>query len=174
MNQQEEIWATVSVNTLYEVSSLGNVRRIGGRVLKPSTINTGYQFVSLSMKGVVKHHTVHRLVCMAFCGQPSAKMTVNHKDGDKLNNRATNLEWVTYKENNMHALATGLRRHPDQRGERNARSKLTFDAAREIVENPLKLKGVELARKFGVSPQLISDVKRRKCWPTLFRKAREA
>jgi len=55
-----------------------------------------------------KEYTIHRLVATAFCHKPSEDLVVNHKDGNKLNNSCTNLEWITHAENARHASATGL------------------------------------------------------------------
>ena len=51
---------------------------------------------------------VHRLVAECFCEKPPGKVEVNHKDGNKLNNHYSNLEWVTHLENVRHAYRTGL------------------------------------------------------------------
>ena len=56
-----------------------------------------------------KFVTIHRLVALTFLPNPDNKRTVNHKDGNKLNNHVSNLEWATYQENNKHAISTGLR-----------------------------------------------------------------
>ena len=59
-----------------------------------------------------KYYTpVHRLVALAFCkGKTKERRVVNHRDGNPLNNNAENLEWVTYSENNRHAVRMGLRK----------------------------------------------------------------
>lgn len=68
----------------------------------------GYMIVTLCHQGLRKNKRVHRLLCEAFLPNPENKAHVNHIDGNKLNNCLSNLEWATPKENNAHAIATGL------------------------------------------------------------------
>lgn len=58
----------------------------------------------------MKRYRVHRLVALLFLDVPEnyEELVVNHKDGNKLNNSYTNLEWCTYDYNNYHARVTGL------------------------------------------------------------------
>lgn len=71
--------------------------------------NGHYATVSYTTRGgAQKHAYVHRLVAQAFVPNPEGKPMVNHKDGNKRNNAAENLEWVTAKENVIHAYKTGL------------------------------------------------------------------
>ena len=58
--------------------------------------------------GKTTHKLIHRLVAYAFLGDPGPGYDVNHKDGNKRNNIADNLEWCTRKENVRHAFRTGL------------------------------------------------------------------
>lgn len=82
----------------YDVSNTGNVRRVGGKVLKPALV-AGYPRVTVGGKNC----HIHRLVAIAFIPNPENKPCVNHKDGDKQNNHVSNLEWATYSENELHA-----------------------------------------------------------------------
>ena len=95
----------------YLVSDSGVVVNRRGRVLKPG-INprTGYaQFVwRKNGKAVMRY--LHRLVAATFLENPHSAPIVNHKDGNKLNNHVSNLEWVSYSENATHAYKTGLSR----------------------------------------------------------------
>jgi hypothetical protein len=103
-----EVWAQVrGYEGVYEVSSLGAVRRCdryhaSPRTLKPAS-KRGYLQVCLSMGGVMRTFTVHRLVCEAFIGPRPVGMDINHKNGDKADNSAPNLEYVTHAENMTHA-----------------------------------------------------------------------
>ena len=93
----------------YEVSTAGQVRNIrSGRILTARLGGTAsYRFVSLYKHNKEKHFLVHRLVAAAFVPNPYGKPQVNHKDMDKENNAASNLEWVTVSENHRHAFANG-------------------------------------------------------------------
>ena len=62
----------------------------------------------LSKNGIAKTYRVNRLIALIFINNPLNKKTVNHKDGNKLNNALNNLEWATPKENAIHAVTTGL------------------------------------------------------------------
>lgn len=106
-----EQWKTVTHFPDFEVSKLGRVRRIGSaKTMKLSVIQHGYRTVGL-IRGAVKNRiVVHLVVAQAFLPNPNRKSHVNHRDGKKQNNRLSNLEWTTVKENNEHASATGLRR----------------------------------------------------------------
>ncbi len=79
-----------------------------GKLLKPSIDKYGYKKVVLTKNGKRKTYTVHRLVAMAFIPNPYSKKTVNHIDGNKLNNCVDNLEWATSKEQKEHAIKHGL------------------------------------------------------------------
>ena len=76
--------------------------------MKFFTIGAGYKALHLVKNGVRKCFLVHRLVATVFCSNPLKKPDVNHLDGCKDNNSATNLEWATKKENMSHAVLTGL------------------------------------------------------------------
>ena len=102
----------------YEVSDLGRVRSLGfkrivrgnvgfmkGRILRSVLDNHGYYQVHLSGDDRKVHkRMIHRLVAGAFLEPMEGKTNVNHKDGVKTNNAATNLEWCTLEENSQHAV----------------------------------------------------------------------
>lgn len=112
-----EIWKPVKdFEGLYEVSNFGNVRRVWryGRkwegMCKPKHTKDGYLETTLIKNSKPKCVRTHRLVAFAFCENPHNKLEVNHIDGNKQNNRADNLEWVTSSENQKHAYKYGLQR----------------------------------------------------------------
>ena len=97
----------------YEVSDQGEVRRIKGgkgtrlgKCLSGVVGTTGYWQVVLAKDTVHKSHMIHRLVAEAFMG-PAGDLTVNHKNGEKLDNRLSNLEYMTQADNNRHCVESG-------------------------------------------------------------------
>ena len=96
-----ETWKAISgYEGIYEVSDLGRVRSLVHRnrwkpgILKPLKHPRGYIQVGLRKDGHTKQTLVHRLVAEAFIPNPQGLDTVNHKDEDKTNNSASNLEWM--------------------------------------------------------------------------------
>ncbi len=96
----------------YQVSSTGLVRSVkrGRKNLAPSHSKSGYLQVNLYRDGQPQHFYVHRLVAAAFLGPIPWWAVVNHKDGNKRNNRADNLEFMTLEQNIKHAKLLGLMR----------------------------------------------------------------
>jgi hypothetical protein len=128
----EEIWKDVAVcEQYYQVSNHGRVRskdrqtRNGtasfvkkGKILKPQPNSNGYLRVIFTIDRNKKFFFVHRLVAMAFVLNPENKPHVNHIDSNHLNNKASNLEWVTHAENMHHAISRGrFERHFKKTGE---------------------------------------------------------
>lgn len=112
-----EQWAKIPDWPSYEVSNLGKVRNLlTSRVLKPA-LRSGYLYLVLCHHGK-KHPSaaIHRLVAETFCFKPLFPVTceVNHKNGNKQDNRAQNLEWVTRSANQRHAADIGLKPHGEQ------------------------------------------------------------
>lgn len=118
----DEIWKDIEgYEEYYQVSNLGNIRskdrmKWNGKsyykqkgIIKKKTIGThGYYVVNLSVGGKREVHLVHRLIAVAFIPNWKNLPVINHKDGNKLNNSLDNIEWTTYKENNVHALENNL------------------------------------------------------------------
>ena len=133
-----------------------------GRLLKPSIDRYGYKKTSLTdVNGNIRYLTIHRLVAINFIDNPNNKKTVNHIDGNKLNNHKNNLEWNTVSEQNYHAYRYNLN---SRKGELNNNSKLTYENIKEIrsLINSKTIK--EISEKFNVSRSHISNIKNNKVW----------
>lgn len=101
-----EIWRQIKEYPRYSVSNLGRVKNNNtDKVLKGYTDFKGYQRVCIHCRGerIRKDLKVHRLVAEAFVPNPDNKPQVNHIDGNKQNNAASNLEFCTNQENQLHA-----------------------------------------------------------------------
>lgn len=104
-----DTWSKINSFPNYSVSNTGKIRNdLSGKIKSPIKGTTGYLNVDLYNGGKRTKAKIHRLVSEAFIPNPDNKPEVNHIDGDKHNNNAENLEWVTRSENIRHAFSTGL------------------------------------------------------------------
>lgn len=143
----------------YIITEQGEViNKHTGRKLKPQPNGKGYLRVGIGKKLMF----VHRLVAERYVPNPDEKPQVNHIDGDKTNNRADNLEWVSNLENRTHAVDAGLQIH----GEECSWSKLTTEDVRYIREHIGLMAVTELAKRFEVSRSTIRDIRDFKTWKT--------
>ena len=139
-----EVWKpVVGFEGRYEVSSLGRFKALARpfkykdgrqgflkeRLIKGSVLNAGYIVVSFDSK---TRKLAHQVVAEAFLSPSVYKQTVNHKDGNKLNNCVDNLEWATYKQNNDHARALGLNNQHGERTNLSKHSDQFIDAVRKV------------------------------------------
>lgn len=106
-----EIWKDIKgFENNYQISNFGNVKnKQTNKLLKGDTNSTGYKRIILCHP-IKKRFFIHRLVALHFCEGYDETKVVNHKDGNKQNNCATNLEWVTRSQNDLHAFKLKLRR----------------------------------------------------------------
>jgi hypothetical protein len=128
---------------------------------------TGYFSVSLRVEGRTIRETVHRLVAAIYCDGYQDGHVVNHKNGDRSDNRAENLEWISNQDNLRHARdVLGVRvPHLDQNGERNHAAKLSKSDVEQIFA--MRSAGAlqsEIASKYGVQPNTISRILNGKRW----------
>jgi hypothetical protein len=158
----------------YEMDRDGNVYALfpfkgqpSGRKMNTFRDSLGYVKLSLTHNGQMKQHTVHRLLMLTWCPIENAhEREVNHIDGNKGNNDLSNLEWVTRRENMLHAhFVIKSWTHSQVKGEQINTAKLTEDKVREIRR--LFKDGQtfqDLAVKFGVTPSNISYIVRGLTW----------
>lgn len=120
-----EIWKDIIDFPNYQISNYGRVKskaRITNvgiknvkeikrkeKILKPLKLTKGYLGIRLYNNTNAKTFKIHRLVATYFIPNPNNYEQVNHIDGDKTNNNATNLEWCTNEYNMKHSYDIGLR-----------------------------------------------------------------
>lgn len=170
-----EVWKDVpNYEGYYQASNKGNLRSLdrvekyihlgkevqrkrNGRAMKPKVTKDGYYEIQLIKKSKPEHIRLHRIVLYTF--NPIADvetMQVNHKDGKKLNNDLSNLEWVTHQENKQHAYNTGLE---DPVGINNANARTTEEQV--IQTRRLKNKGYkyrEIEKIVGIPKSRIKAI----------------
>lgn len=175
-HMDEEIWkAVVGYEGFYDVSNLGRVkslfrmvpwngtmRPIRERIMVGGNQNA-YRSVLLRKDNAFKTFSFHRIVATAFIPNPLNLPMVNHKDGNKLNNRLENLEWVTLKQNAEHASKSGLMN--SMNGETNPKAKLSENDVQTIrQEFSIGACRQELASRYSVSRTCIRSITTRKTW----------
>lgn len=142
-----EEWKDIKeYNGLYQISDLGRIkslkrttntkngiRTVNEKILSQKTNSKwGYCEISLHKNGKSRTFRVNRLVAINFINNPNNYNQVNHKDGNKLNNNKTNLEWCNNSMNQIHAHTIGLKRHLV--GENSNRSNLKESTVLELRE----------------------------------------
>lgn len=173
-----EIWKDIKNFDYYEISNLGRVRSkkfysvaacnskrlIGGKMLRLNVGSWKYFYVSIGLLDQRKKVLVHRIVAENFIDNPYNYPMVNHKDGNKLNNRVDNLEWCTYAMNNLHrcrVLGFGAR-------DKHHNAKLSLEDVRKIkFLSEASMHNTEIASIFNVSRTSISRIVRGKTWHEL-------
>lgn len=136
---------------LYSITNLGRVWSHRRKIwLIPGIDSKGYPNVKLSVYGKATTYKIHTMVARAFIDNPDNKPQINHKNGNKRDCRAINLEWVTARENLQHACDLGL----------NKCFKLSYEdkvLACQLYSDH-KIKQKRIASMLGVSPPAINYV----------------
>lgn len=174
----KEIWKDViGFEGYYQVSNMGRVKSLTrvsnycirkGKILSLKKTNTGYLEGNFSLFGKRTMFRVHREVAKSFLKNDCNYETVNHIDGNKLNNKVTNLEWVSIQKNIEHAFKNGLR---SSTGEKNCKSKLTENDVIKIKEFiSLGYSDLFISKKYDVSGAAIWSIRNNVTWKHLLPK----
>lgn len=179
-----EVWRDIpGWEGIYQASSLGNiraldrelesgrwgrVRRKGGPIKAHPKGRYGQLQVGLRLNGVRKWFGVHRLVCLAFHGEPPAGKgcAAHFPDPDPTNNRPDNLVWATYQENSDHRRVHGT----ILEGGRNPSARLSAQDVEQIRNEFWRGTAgrpgnkAELARRFGISASQVARVANGRGW----------
>jgi DNA-binding transcriptional regulator YiaG len=140
----------------YEITEDGKIWSIRGKRF----LNTSHGYVTVWLRG--KYYQVHRLVAKAYIPQPTGRNIVNHKNSNKADNRAENLEWVTESENAYHSVTHG--RHIT-RGEEHPNAHFTEDDVRKVREMYSSgMTQYKIAEVFGIDQGTVSNIVNRKRW----------
>jgi len=148
----------------YLCSEYGDVFSLySGREISNRMSSNGYIRVNLYLNAHHRTANVHTLVAETFLGKRPKGMQVNHIDGVKTNNHASNLEYVTPKENLAHAVGLGLY---SSVGESNPSSKLTEDEVLDIYKTAMRgdIPQEEIAIEHSISESLVSAIKTGRVW----------
>ena len=162
---------------LYEVSDVGTFRRLVTRNLNPLQTpkelkfgdRRGYASVTLCKGGETKTFQSHRLTWSAFNGPIPEGLQINHKNGQKRDNRLDNLEVVTPSENTKHAFdhlgRVGVKQ--DTAGSKNGRAILDEAKVEDIRQRYKEgKKAIDLAKTYSVSPATVYMLLSERTWKT--------
>lgn len=160
---KEEEWRPITLAPNYAVSDLGRVKRLTpgpktepGRIKQPVMNSRGYLCVTLLADGKQSFRQLHRLVCIAFHGEPpTPKHECAHGDGDKANCRSDNLRWATSTENAADKKAHGSRVSTGPRLSKDQVNIIRFDERRHAL----------IAADFDISVKHVGRIKSGRCHP---------
>jgi hypothetical protein len=148
----------------YQISCFGNIYSYHvKRTIIPEIDQNGYAYIRLWKSNKRKIFKIHRLVAIYFIPNCKNDIVVNHMDGNKLNNNASNLEWCTYSHNQKHAYRTKLRELP--KGSINGNSKLHEIDIKNILNlfhNKVPVKDIAII--YNVTWECINNIKLNKSW----------
>ena len=157
--------------TMYDIYDDGRVQnRYTKEFLKTYRNSSGYEGVSMKSnkyKGKYYRESIHRLVAENFVENINNEKTVNHIDGDKDNNKSENLEWISQKENNLHAYRTGIRKPNDP--DKVPFTKYTKDQVKKACEliSENKKSMFDIEKETGIPVKSLYDIRRHRIWKSI-------
>lgn len=189
-NNQEEYWVQITdavvpyIKPYYYISNWGRIGSMADgtfRILSLAKDSDGYLIVCLHLylniidvEGHVRRQInkrINRLVIMSFYSIPEnfQELEVNHINSIRDDNHLWNLEWVTPKENTLHALKYGFKEIQDIRGSKNPMAKLSEQDIYKIAElvNTGNYSCKDLCEMFNVSSSVINNIINRNSWKYL-------
>ena len=138
LNFEKEVWCNIPNYEGYQVSNLGRVksleridargRRLKEKILKPLISSIGYYLIGLCKNSKVRFYLVHRLVWLAFYGSIPEGLQVNHINEVKSDNRLSNLNLMTPKENTNWGTAI----------ERSAKKRINGKKSKSVLQYDLQ------------------------------------
>jgi hypothetical protein len=166
------MWKRIE-NTNAEINNNGNVRNYKTKKLRKNQISkSGYEYLGFQINGKFKCFRIHRLVGLYFIDNIENKPFINHKDGNKLNNHYSNLEWCSHKENINHAINAGLMdsfvknsKFTQFKKESAGNPKITKEdviTIKEMLKNKIPIR--EIAKHFNIHYTSVSKIKRGITW----------
>lgn len=178
---EDEVWKGVVYQGIdyswrFECSNKGRIRNTNNKhVYIPYISGSGYYQICTTINGIRKNIKIHKAIAESFLPNPNNLRDVNHKDGDKLNNNLENLEWLSHRDNTMHAIKVGLLIPPislnPRCGEECNLSKLTEEDVRYIRTNYIpRKKGNsrsnrnELSKMFQITPNNVYKIWKNELW----------
>ena len=157
-----EIWRDIpGYEEIYQISDMGRVKSLWfnrEKILKTAKDKNGYLLGCLWKDGKQRTKRIHRLVMLAFVGE--SDLHVNHKNGDKSDNRLNNLEYCSHAYNMKHAAQNGL----TAKGEKAGMFKLTEGCVRNIKYGHKGMTQREIAKIYKIRQQHVSKIRKGEIW----------
>lgn len=159
---EQEIWKDIiGYEGIYQISNFGRIKsldrincvghKLHGKIKKAVADKDGYLQVRLSINGLTKTYKVHRLVATAFIDNPLNFPQINHKDENKVNNTANNIEWCDCKYNLNYGTARDrIKHHIDylEIGRKRSKAVLQIGPNGKVVK--LWRSGVEASKSLNI------------------------
>ncbi len=168
-----ELWKPLARwEGIYEISSIGRIKRIDGNncakighIMGTNRVN-GYAVVRLRYKGKTERNTVHTHVLESFIGPRPLGMQINHLNGVRDDNRLENLEYCTPTQNIQHSFDVLKRQRKGAVGEANGKSKLNPEDV--VTIRRLYSEGgrsqQSIADVYGIAQNMVSKIVLRQFW----------